>query len=97
MKTFREMAAEQRRELLGPDIQIPYSSRAKALAKLWADRDEDEVLMQIKHADEIAEINQMMDMQILKIRAAAHRQLKATWALEPARSLKLVEVDDDDG
>jgi hypothetical protein len=97
MKTFREMAAEERRAMLGAEPEIPYSSRAKALAKLWAACDEDEILMQIKYADEITEINQSMDMQILKMRTAVAntRRLSATWTIEQTQDLRLLGADDE--
>jgi hypothetical protein len=94
MKTFWEMTADERNGLLVAEPEIPYSSRARALAKLWADCEDDEVLMQIKYADEITAINQMMDMQILKMRTAVAntRRLSATWTFE---DIKLLSADDE--
>jgi len=82
-KKFWEMSAEERRTVLKPDAETPYSTNTRDLARLWADCDEDEILMRVKYADEIQEINRRMDMTIHKVRMSAKiRKLGAEWTIE---------------
>jgi hypothetical protein len=82
VKTFWEMTPEERRGLLAPEPEMPYATNARDLARLWADCGEDEVLMNIKHADEIAAIGRRMDVTIYKVRNIAKRQLSDQWTTE---------------
>lgn len=68
MKTFWEMTAEERRRLLDPECNTPYSTRAQRLARLWAECDEDATLMALRYADEIAILESSTDMVVHKVR-----------------------------
>jgi hypothetical protein len=81
MTTFWAMTSEERRRLLDPDPELPYGTNARALAVMWADCGEDEILMRIKHADEIAEVNCRMEITIYKVRNIARRPLSDRWTI----------------
>jgi hypothetical protein len=88
MITFWEMSAEERRALLVPEHPGPYGTKAMALARLWAGCGEDEILMRIKYADEIEEIQRTAGMIIQKVTVTAkRRQLNAKWTMEKAQDL----------
>lgn len=70
MKKFWDMSADERREVLKPNADA-YSTNTRDLAQLWADCDEDEILMRVKYADEIADISRRMDMTIFKVTVSA--------------------------
>lgn len=75
LKPFQEMTAEQRRCLLDPDHRdVPHSLRSLRLAQLWAECDEDEILMRMRHADEIADLLRGPDSVVYKIRLSTSDQ-----------------------
>lgn len=69
IKTFWDMDPEERRALLAPDRDTPYSLRALRLAQMWADCGEDMTLMSVKYADEISSLKSETDL-IMRIRYA---------------------------
>jgi hypothetical protein len=73
MSTFWEMTGESRRALLLPDPETPFSSRARNLARLWAESGEDEMLMRLRHHEEIDRIESELDMMIHKVRVTPRR------------------------
>jgi hypothetical protein len=53
MTTFWDLTVDKRRALLVSDQQYQVDTPLRSLARMWADCEEDEVLMRLKYADEI--------------------------------------------
>jgi hypothetical protein len=56
MTTFWDLTVDERRALLVSDQQYHVDTPLRSMARMWADCEEDEVLMRLKYADEIESV-----------------------------------------
>ncbi len=63
MKTFWDLTVDERRALLVLDQQYHVDTPLRSLARMWADCEEDEVLMRLRYADEIALARELFEAE----------------------------------
>lgn len=88
MSQFWDMSAEDRRALVGPNPPPVYSKRDHSLAQLWVECGEDELLMRLRHDDEIRRLESEDDTTIFYL----YWHTAHSWKVKTAKDPKSPET-----
>jgi hypothetical protein len=72
MKTFWEMDTAERRAIWSTNKTYHFLTPKQCLARIWAECDEDEILMRIKYADEIEAVSSYLFIDSRQANVVTH-------------------------